>query len=166
MTGIRSSKRSITLPLGTISEGTTLNRDLIPAILGVLGALRLAKNDRVTLNDLRREFNAAIVAGDEDSDLCELYGQLEALACNYVPAYCRFGAHVDDGADIGVWIDWDAINDADKDGDLARIDGASGLDEILRGDTGIRYALDVNDHGNATLYRRTRGGWYQEWAVV
>lgn len=90
-----------------------------------------------------------------DSDLAELY----AIADAHCLDYCYCGSTEDDGAEIGVWISWNAIDEPDSDDQMCKV---AELDTGRKTD----YQCVVSDHGNATLYRRAGRRWIEIWTVV
>ena len=88
-------------------------------------------------------------------DLDALFAELEEFA----PPYCYFGTHYGDGADLGFWPDWQFIEESRYCKDLPD------ADEIPEGYAGN--ALEINDHGNTTLYYVDETGDRHEiWAIV
>jgi len=132
-----------TLRIGSISHGTLIPADLIDAMLD---ALESVGGDKRQMARWRREKNS-----DWNNEIVDaLIDRLQ----EYAPAFCYVGMHPGDGSDLGVWIDWEGIENARQDGDLP-----SG-DELPERNRGI--FLVVNDHGNATLYQGSK----EIWAVV
>jgi hypothetical protein len=146
-----------TLSIGSYSSGTMRSEDLIPAFISAAEDLRLSRDDRATINKIRKESDAA----DEDAeywqeDASEDVNTLFDLLDRYCPEYCSFGAHEGDGADYGCW---PSIESAQED-----MQTVSDLSEAKKA---AAMVLLVNDHGNATLYRRGLGGkWIEVWAIV
>jgi hypothetical protein len=134
-----------TLPIGTISHGTLLPEDVIPAL-------------EVTLNyvdpDGAQEVAARYADWRElDAEVADWYlEELVDLLDEHVPEYCYVGAHPDDPADIGVWPDCDAAELAIADGDAVRVSDPA---EVPAQGT----AVFVNDHGNMALYVNGKLAW-------
>lgn len=167
-------------PLGTVSEGTMLARDLIPAFLSVLAE---HAPERAAQIEASARYHALETYYDETDDtsaladdaeyhnpdehtesaedaegylLEDLFDALDELAAPYV----RFGAHEGDGADYGYWPDVDALEDARRYGELATVADDGTLQ--ARQDSQARHAeplpelaMSVSDHGNVTLYTIT-----------
>lgn len=141
---------------GTVSEGTMLQEDLIPAFLDVLEQM-----DDLTLQDadLVRHIRGNIELGNyygsvlAADDLVVLSDALNA----YAPEGGYFGAHPGDGSNCGFWLSESFAED---------FDGlkVSDLSEIPLGCTGE--VLHVNDHGNTALYSCAGGKLTEVWAVV
>jgi hypothetical protein len=154
---MNTRKRSSTLPIGAISEGTLRPEDLIPAFLYELERLRLTKAERATV----REVNALV--NDQGYDgtlgLMEMCEDLTTILENHVPDYCYFGTLEGDGACFGVWPDMDSLENDEivKVDDLVLLDSATEM---------LRYAQVVSDHGNLSLYRRAGNRWIEVWSVV
>ena len=74
---------------------------------------------------------------DELIDEC-----IDALA-DYVPIYCYIGTLEGDGADFGVWLDREALDEAMRSSER---DG----DRYVNADDGV--TIEVNDHGNVTIW--------------
>lgn len=148
--------RNKTLSIGSISHGTMRPEDLYDSFLSELRAIaprRAAK--------LEKEHAAAVRECGEDDALSETVNELFDTLGEYCPPYCYFGAHEGDGSDYGVWVSWDSLEDDCRYGEVLKVSDTS---EIPRGYTGM--VLHVNDHGNATLYRYSRGRGREVWAVV
>jgi hypothetical protein len=150
--------------LGSVSSGTMQPKDLIPAFLDVLHGLDKEEHDRMVEeygDALDRDWADEGNPTDEDS----LHYCLEELfdALNeHAPPYASFGAHEGDGADYGFWIDWDLLNDDCDNEEVLKLDaGDDWPDELPEG---VNYVLEVNDHGNATLY--SAANHTEIWSVV
>jgi hypothetical protein len=183
-----------TLAIGSVSTGTLLMSDLIPAVLDVLRPLRLAREHRQAVARITRllaDMNDLPVTADEyfasdQSD--EDYAKLCGIADCYCPPFCYFGSHEGDGADIGVWVSWDSIDtDVSEGGTITSDLSPSDLREFARqADRGVGrftrvsavlrdrwskallsdYFHYVNDHGNSTLYRRVGRRFIIVWELV
>lgn len=155
-----------TLDLGSYSHGTMREEDLIPSFLSIAEDLRMSKADRQTVRQIARRAQAEDYYESEDA--AEDCQTLFDVLGNYCPDYCYFGAHPGDGSDYGVWVVEDLLQDTTQgsyDGYVYRLSADEELSEVDRSYT---YALQVNDHGNATLYRRVgkRNQWREVWAIV
>ena len=142
---------------GTVSNATMRPEDLIPAFLDELRSKRpLTRSHRKIASDIHRRMQKRGYWDSEDVgyDLENLFDLLDV----YAAPYFYFGAHPGDGSDYGYWLaeDWEENFDGIKIGDLA--------------DLPSRYVgevLVVNDHGNMTLYNRSRNGRIREiWGIV
>jgi hypothetical protein len=166
-------RRPTTIPLGTISEGTLRPEDLIPAYISVLEDLRLTKAERAQLFSIQRR--TKIYERDDDWTLDQASYDLDDLISiieNHLPDYSYFGSLEGDGACFGVWA---TIPDSDDDQVFRRNDTPpSSMNQSWQStDEGTRYRkgnypywLHVNDHGNATLYRRAGNRWIEVWGIV
>lgn len=153
-----------TLQIGSYSHGTMREEDLIPTFLSMADDLRMSRADRKRVNAIARASDVDGYYDTEDAveDCVELFDILDG----YTPTYCYFGAHPGDGSDYGVWVVEELFNDYTQggyDGDVWRT--GPGRMNVPK-DYG--YRLDVNDHGNATLYRRLgkRNAWREVWSIV
>lgn len=91
--------------------------------------------------------------------LAYLTEDLEELA----PDYTYFGASEEDGACFGFWPSIDSVNDDIRYGEIKR------LDEVRKGEVEVtvgQYVVDVNDHGNITLYRIEDVELQEAWSCV
>lgn len=149
--------------IGSVSHGTARAEDLLPRLLDAAGDLRLSKADRKEWRIIGAHLESANESDDEayftadgaGKDLEVLFDMLN----DYSPAFCYFGAHEGDGSDYGWWISYDALDEAQYDGEVWRDpdDGES------RMPAEARYRLVVSDHGNMTLYHRNGR---EVWGVV
>ena len=137
--------------IGTIIHGTMRPEDLIPEFMFELERLNQESATRVTVSAIGEGWpysQCGLGFGDHAEKNPEqaewlLEDLFEALN-DEAPEYCYFGAHAGDGCDYGFWPSWEAIEDAEHDGDIRRIEDGT--------QTGSGIELAVNDHGNATLY--------------
>lgn len=139
--------------IGSVTSGTFRPEDLLHAFADELESLGGRRYNRF-VNRARR-----IRSESEARDVLEdLEQALEALS----PPYCYFGAHPGDGADIGYWPDWDAIESDRRDGSLP-----SGGELPADGSKHRQY-LHVSDHGNAELYHwhASSRRWRSVWGAV
>ena len=164
-----------TLELGTISHGTMRVQDTMPALLSALDGIRLSAADRQTCSGVERSLNAWVAVDGAHAarrllfDLeMEMNETLIPLAESYVPDYCYVGSHPGDGSDLGVWPCEDLFDDTTQgsyDGYCWRLGENTHPTEVTIPDD-MSHALSVNDHGNATLYRRGGRGWTECWSTV
>lgn len=150
-----------TLSVGSVSSGTMLASDLVPTFAYELS--RVCGDDHADLlasADAWVDGSADPETNDHDDAGNELVDELMTALGDYCPDYCYFGAHEGDGADYGVWVSWDSVEDARRDGELE-----SG-DEIPDGASESGMFLVVSDHGNATLYRWDGARWVEVWGIV
>jgi hypothetical protein len=122
-------------PLGSISSGTLRPADLIRAFADALA--ECIEN-----------------AEPHDLDLADL-AALEALQDDlqeFAPPFCYFGAHAGDGADFGFWLDQNALDEAISSGEVLKIPAGNSWPEDAKTLQYADYILEVNDHGNMTLY--------------
>lgn len=152
-----------TLAIGVISEGTLRPEDLIPAFLDALDTVRLSRKDRKTASAILKAETERSKAEEltpeqveeQQEDLWELHGLLEQAA----PEYCFFGASDGDGACFGVWPDWNRLDEDHRAGEIGRGDCLPSVGRFA-------FWLQINDHGNATLWRRAGRRWVKVWDVV
>lgn len=168
----RKYRKPSTLELGSVSSGTMRDDDLIPSFLYEARRLRMTREDRKTINDLAREYDAKSGAEDDDSaeDVSEITSELFDILDRYCPDYCYFGAHPGDGADYGVWVVEDLFYDTRQgsyDGLVMRGNDCPSLEDLREArSSNYSHFLHVNDHGNATLYRRASNRWIEVWSCV
>lgn len=161
--------------LGTISHGTLRPQDIAAALLAEFDEIL----DKHQIADL-----SCIAYYDEDSDemdddkqeardLLENWPEIFADVCDTIeahedfPPFCYLGAHEGDGADLGIWISWDAIGEAEHCGEVVRISDLSDIDDMSRDDIAeAEWFLLINDHGNATLYPVAIAAGEEAWSVV
>ena len=178
--------KSTTLELGTISHGTMRVEDTMPPLLAALDGIRLSAEDRQTCDDVQQCLNEWIAADDKATDSdnpadaddlmlaahiahleMEMNETLIPLAESYAPDYCYVGSHPGDGSDLGVWPCEELLDDTSQgsyDGCCFRSTEPPWPSPRLSRDHS--HWLQINDHGNATLYRRSGSGWTECWSIV
>jgi len=188
-----TSRKSRTLPMGSISHGTLRTEDLFPALRAAIGRVRLSRADRAKFRALCKEWDQ-LPSGerwggtaedpvidwtdDQHETASELYMDLLQLAESYTPAYAYLGMHDGDGSDLGVWAAVDSVQEAVLDGEIwQECDGQDDqgcyrqeyrqcADQRVAVPRGALW-VSVSDHGNVTLYRSVGGGRSREiWGVV
>lgn len=75
----------------------------------------------------------------------------------FAPPYAYFGAHEGDGSDYGYWLDSSFADEFDG----LKVDDLSEVPDDYEGEV-----LEVNDHGNMTLYVSSNGTYKEIWGVV
>lgn len=152
-----------------ISEGTLRLQDLIPAIYDALMGL--------DNGDVKAEVQA-IMEGIEFRDENDIfykedsgrvpeavwvYHELDEIANSVAAPFCYFGAHEGDGSCIGWHVSMDTLNDAERyTEDVVKI--AAG-DKFPESDE-HEFVMEVNDHGNVTLWQLDGGEFKKVWEVV
>lgn len=155
------------LGIGTISHGTLRTGDVATALLGVLADCD-ARHWREfvshweipveALDDCEADF------WDADPFAADVLFRLFDELGEYTPALCYVGAHPGDGSDVGVWPHWEAVEWAKWEGELLKVEAGTEWPELA---PGIGYVLEINDHGNATLWGLNMASeWVVEWGVV
>lgn len=164
------------LELGTIIHGTMRIQDTMPALLSALDGIRLSADDRRACDDVRRSLNTWMAESCDPDDADNILFDLETdmhdtlipIAEQYIPDYCYIGSHPGDGADLGVWPCEELLDDTTQgsyDGYCWRLgENNHPTDETIPAD--MTHAIAVNDHGNATLYRRSGRTWTECWAIA
>jgi len=155
--------------IGTVSHGTARTEDLLPAFADELEGLSTKKEHKKLIKEAREWIDA--IDEDEESDqTCDMNRQelgselVDELMCaldECAPPYMYFGNLEGDGSDFGFWVDSQALDVAEQEKEILKVDD---LNEVPRGHNGD--VLQVNDHGNMTLYHATRGKLKEIWSVV
>lgn len=131
--------------IGVVSEGTLRQEDLLSAFVSAVEDLIEDDDDRAMCGQLlisaHRYMDMDALSEDGAEEVSSIIEELEDLLNGACPPYIRFSAQDGDGACFGFWPDVDcAILDAEN-GEILRSNGS--VPDLL---------LDVNDHGNVTLY--------------
>ena len=92
--------------LGSVSSGTMRADDLIPCFLDELKLLSDSDDVDTLITGIEERMEGEDYFESEDAgwDLSALFDALDG----YAPEGAYFGAHPDDGADYGFWMDGDA----------------------------------------------------------
>lgn len=150
--------------IGSWVSGTCRPEDIIPAAMDCLASL--TGPDPQQVKTLCQAWDD-LPEGDDDEPFGEstigderswIYEQAEQLINENLPPYLYWGSHPGDGADTGVWVSWDSIEDDRRCGDLS---SGSELPDMAEGSF-----LVISDHGNATLYVAADGEWHEVWGCV
>lgn len=151
--------------IGSISSGTMLPEDLIPAFAYELK--RLARRG-TGHGKLARDAERALERSGSSTDLAEFVDELMAALNEYAPPYFYFGAHPGDGAYYGFWLSEDFQMEFEESGGWILDDGekhAEPMPDDYEGEV-----LSINDHGNCSLHVVTGKGkrrkWREIWSVV
>jgi hypothetical protein len=153
--------------IGSVSHGTMRSEDLIESFIYELQQQKpLSREHRRLIRDVQKRMRAVerlerlhsevLTVGDMVESSACVYELVGALEC-YAPTGFYFGAHPGDGSDYGFWLSEDFIEDFDG----LRV---SDLASIPTGYCGE--VLHVNDHGNVSLYAKSRSSLRQLWAIV
>lgn len=156
--------------IGSISSGTMRQEDLIPAFMSELDDLKerlsLSLDTGASAQDhafVVEQVGAIdhLLAGIETRmSLPDYYGSPEAeydledlfeALHDFAPPYVYFGSHPGDGADYGFWVQDDLLDDDEYDGAVLKLKAGDEWPEL---DAEVEYVLEVNDHGNCTLFNR------------
>lgn len=128
--------------LGSVSHGTMLAEDLIQCFESILEEL-----DSGAYEEYQKDYPPIDQWSDLDDDRLEaLFNALDDAA----PPYVSFGASEGDGADYGFWLCHESLEEAVCDGEVVRVD--AGDERTMPEDADATYFLEVNDHGNMTLF--------------
>jgi len=153
--------------IGSVSHGTLLNEELIESFIYELRQQKpLSREHRKLIRDIQKTMSEAERVERLHSevlswaDMAESSAAVDELidALNfYAPLGFYFGAHPGDGSDFGFWLSDNFIEDFDG----LRVNDTS---EIPKGYIGE--VLHVNDHGNVSLYSKTRSHLKEVWSIV
>jgi hypothetical protein len=147
--------------IGTVSNATMRNQDLIPSFCA---ELRYLGHRSKVLTGIEKRVNRALNGqyGERDTyfadevasfDLESLFNMLE----EHAPSYFYFGSHPGDGSDYGFWLS----EDIEESFDGLKVDDTSEIPTDYNGEV-----LHCNDHGNLTLYFAKRGKLNEIWSIV
>ena len=157
--------------IGSVSHGTMRKEDLIPCFLDIakeLGGeteLLLTIQERIDFNEDEDNSYNYYKSDESDYDLDELFDALQEFA----PPYFYFGSHPGDGADYGYWLIDDVVQQVKDDGGYTTDDIGKTIEEIKAEYSGGTFEiLDVNDHGNISLYTYDldKNETTEVWAIV
>jgi len=148
--------------IGSVTSCTMRTEDLIPAFVDELewlirqngGNPKGEKWKELQAIKERMEKDNYYEGEDRDWDLDLLFDWLNEFA----PPYFYFGANPGDGADFGFWV----MEDIQEDFNGIKVTDLSEIPKRYRGEV-----LEVNDHGNMTLwYCNSTGKLTEVWSIV
>ena len=133
------------LSLGSISSRTLRSEDVIPALLSALKEVdsELANEKKAEYDTLPEEYQS------------EFWDELETLLQDYAPPYTYVGAHPGDGADIGVWVSTDSLDDDLKYQDTDKLRAIRKGEPLI---PGSGYVVVIDDAGDYTALLDGRTG--------
>jgi hypothetical protein len=140
-------------PLGSISTGTLAPADLARNFIDALEALAAKDEDIVRKEHVQlavRDAREALRSNNETALVDFTNSEAMELLDDYAPPFAWFGAHPNDGADFGFWPAIESLMEAARYKDAVVSVPAGDAWPQLADD--IDYVVEVNDHGNVTLY--------------
>lgn len=159
------AKKSDTLRIGEVSNGTLRTIDLAEAMVYALRSIRLSRHGRTIVSQARKSITEWNDTEDPtETQIDELSYLVNETLFNmmnsHVPPYCYYGSTEGDGACFGVWPDVRSVEECLQYKEIPDISNK----DVPKGYSG--YAADISDHGNMTLYSFTNGRKREIWAVV
>jgi len=150
-----------TLRIGSYSEGTMRDADLIPTFLDALEDVDKERADKLEAESGTTDEESWEDFVDKDPEAAsQLTTDLFDVLGEYCPEYCDFGASEGDGASFGCWPDVEALQEAVRDGEVLD------FDKLDRPSVG-QLVCEVNERGNVSLYRVKVSMELEEvWAIV
>ena len=149
-------RRQKSFPIGEFSAGTLLASDLLSAhadALRAVGARRLA--NKLDAFNAKHETDD-VDHGDASEEAGWLLDDADQELNSRAPAYVSWGSSEGDGASFGFWPSIDQLTEDVRHG-AGRPDAeAFRLEDYAAAPWGAIVA-DVNDHGNVSVYVKTRG---------
>ena len=139
-----------TVQIGTVSEGTLRNEDLVPVFIAEQRALvGDEETEYIVFNEVVDP--AAIIepVDDIDWDIYSVDELIDALNENRPHGFVYFGTLEGDGAAFGWWPDHEEIERAIEEGEF--IDWLSNHSETVTVNRDYGVKIHVNDHGNVTI---------------
>lgn len=144
----------MTAPIGTIVEGTLQPREWIEGLRALIDILD-------TSPETRAELTAQLDQAAVTEDPADIDAVITAIQPT-LPPYCILSTHPGDGACLGVWIDWKAVEADMADGTIAHVDHPD------HAPPDAPYAIVIGwtrSTAEATLYRRDGSTWTEVWAI-
>lgn len=141
---------------GSIISGTCRPQDLIPAFVDEIKYLGGSIPDDLAYDgqyDDDPYWESMACAHDKQA----LFDALNELCHDYM----YFGAHPDDGACYGFWIDMESINEDIYGRYVIKVSDTSEIPDSYNG-----LVAHVNDHGNLSLYSKNGEELAELWAIV
>lgn len=134
-------------PIGALSSGSFHMEDLLNAASE--GLKTLIDFGYATQHELQTLIDDAEGVDSDDDDAADVLDDVVRAIEEHTPPYVYYGGHEGDPTDVGFWISWESVEDDRRSGELME------YDDVTPSYSGL--AIDVNDHGNATLYDVKRG---------
>jgi hypothetical protein len=148
--------------LGTVIEGTLRTEDLMLSLVAELAYMdsesNLVARIETKINEMSDdELSDYWTSEDASFDLDDLFTELNKL-CE-IP-YVYFGANEGNGSDFGWWIDFEAIDEDEQNGNLVKLNSFEDVDKN-------RCNILVNENNTLTLhgYSATHNCYYELWSV-
>lgn len=151
---VRKKGKPTTLTIGSIISGTHKIDELLEAYIDTAHNLELTRDERKQVDKIAKSFAKKFYSVDDLDDLTLI---LES----HCPVYTYFGAHEGDGADYGVWVSHDTIEADVRDGFAGK-----GPDKPNASAAPYNHFIQINDHGNVTVWRKAHTRWVEVWSVV
>lgn len=149
-------------PIGSISSGTLRPEDLLAAFSDYCRDYG-GKDGR----KLYREYDALPAWDDMTEEQQETAEHIleEMTEClqNAAPDFVNFGTSEGDGAEFGFWPDIESLEESAR-GTNPEVLKVNGLENVPRGYVG--HVMEVNDHGNVTLYWKSARKLTELWSCV
>lgn len=145
-------KRHKKVNQGSVSTATLRTEDLLSTFLWELKQQRPLRREHQRLVSRIESAIESQGAYEATEEAIEDVSDLEDALDDYAPEYFYFGSHPGNGADFGYWLSEEWEQSLDEDGGIKVND----LADMPRDHYGL--VAVVNDHGNVTLYRRSRNG--------
>ena len=144
--------------IGSVSTATMREEDLIPSFLWELKHMTpLKREHRALIREIESRMESADYYESEDAGY-DLNENLFPALDEYALPYFYFGSHPGDGADYGYWLSESFENDFEG----LKVNDLSEVPSNYYGEV-----LNVNDHGNMTLYVRSRNNHLRQvWGLV
>jgi hypothetical protein len=143
--------------IGTISSGTLGTVELANTFAQALNMLARKDDDTQRKAATNKALAAAldVLAKDpvDESALSEFVNEIAPdLFSAYCPPFTYFGAHPGSDSDFGVWPSVESVLEAvrDKDG-VVKVNAGDAWPSLA---PDVEYVVEVNDHGNVTLFQR------------
>lgn len=139
--------------IGSVISATLREADLIPAFCE---ELRYLGHRSKTLTQIEKDSRKEDYFNDYDACTLDIESLVEMLNEHALP-YFYFGSYRGDGSDFGFWLS----EDFEFDYGGLKVDDLADVPSNYVGEV-----LEVNDHGNTTLYWKNRRGFRELWSVV
>lgn len=158
------------LSIGSAISGTLKAEDLIPAFIDLSLTVEMNAANRARVYEIKHEFEKFPDEDDWTADqrdrADEMIEDIGEILNHYCPPFTYFGANDGDGADFGVWVGNEVPFHGNSTEDIGKGPNLPMASKVFQA-----YWLQVNDHGNCTLWEKRRHGakgwkWYECWSLV